>query len=150
MKNFILKTIATLGPVGYLPLAPGTWATLVTLAAIVLLKPATPLYIALTAIVTVIGIISSHEAERLLGRKDPGHVVIDEVAGYLVSMAFLPRTPGYLMASFVLFRFFDITKPPPLRKLQDLPGGWGIMVDDILAGVYTNLILQLWKLLAQR
>lgn len=150
MKNFLFKNLSTLGPVGYLPAAPGTWGTLVALIFIAAFKPAPSVHILITAIVIIAGIYSSGEAEKLLGRKDSGHIVIDEFAGYLISTAFLPQTPFYIISSFILFRAFDITKPPPIRRIQDLPGGWGIMVDDILAGVYTNLILQLWKFLLQR
>lgn len=102
-------------------------------------------FFSITAAVTVAGIYVSSLAERILNQKDPGHIVIDEFAGYLVSMMFLPVTAGYLIAAFVLFRGFDILKPPPIRGLQNLPGGWGVMVDDIAAGIYTNLILQIWR-----
>lgn len=150
LKGYILKNIATLGPVGYLPIAPGTWGTAATLIAIALFKPSIHVYILATVAVTIIGTIASGEAEKALNKKDSGHIVIDEVAGYLISMAFLPYGAGYLIAAFFLFRAFDILKPPPLNKLQDLRGGFGVMLDDIAAGVYTNLVLQIWRAGIQR
>lgn len=145
--SVVLKTLATLGPVGYLPAAPGTWGSLAALAVVVLFRPSPPVHLLVTVLVVVIGTAAAQEAERLLGKKDSGHIVIDEFAGYLCAMAFLPRSAGYLLASFILFRIFDILKPPPFRRLEGLSGGPGIMADDIAAGVATNLMLQLWRLL---
>lgn len=86
----------------------------------------------------------SDGAEKLLG-KDSGNIVIDEVCGYAVSVLFVPKTGGYLIAAFILFRLFDILKPPPIRKIeQEVPGGIGIMLDDLLAGIYANICLQIW------
>ena len=93
------------------------------------------------------GLQASHQAEKTLG-KDSGHIVIDEVCGYLISVLFLPKTTGYLIAAFVLFRIFDIFKPPPIRKIErSISGGAGIMLDDVLAGIYTNICLQAWRYL---
>jgi phosphatidylglycerophosphatase A len=144
----ILKQIATLGPVGFFPVAPGTFGTLVALAFVAITNLPAHLYLALTATVIAIGIYSSSAVEEITDEKDPGCIVIDEVAGYFVSMAFLPATIFYLVSSFVLFRIFDILKPPPLDRLQRLKGGTGVMADDILAGIYTNIILQIWKILS--
>lgn len=141
------KSISTLGFIGYLPFAPGTFGTLAGLIVMVLLKPSLPLHIALTVFSIIIGIISSDHAEKLFKQKDSGHIVIDEFAGYIVSLLFLPLSLGYMLSAFILFRFFDIIKPPPLKRLAyGLRGGFGIMADDIGAGVYTNVVLQLWRL----
>ena len=89
----------------------------------------------------------SHQAEKDLG-KDSGHIVIDEFCGYLTAVLFIPKTPAWLIAAFILFRIFDIFKPPPIRKVERLiPGGAGIMLDDILAGIYANICLQAWRYL---
>lgn len=134
---------------GYLPFAPGTFGTLAGLVVMVILRPALPLHIALSVFSIIIGVISSTHAERLFNKKDPSYVVIDEFAGYIVSLLFLPLSWGYIIAAFFLFRIFDIIKPPPLRKLEySLKGGFGIMADDIGAAVYTNLLLQAWRLLS--
>jgi phosphatidylglycerophosphatase A len=147
ITQLILRNIATLGFVGYLPWAPGTWGTAAALLLVVLVRPSTPLYLAITLLAVVLGTVSAHEAERAMGSKDPGPIVIDEFAGYLFSMALLPQETGYLLAAFILFRFFDILKPLWLRRLEALGGGPGIMADDIAAGIVTNVLLQLWRLL---
>lgn len=130
--------------VGRLPGAPGTWGSL---AALILFYPLArhPWFLAvLTLALSAISIPACTVAEEELGEKDPSCVVVDEVVGMGVSMSFLPQAqlPYYALAAFVLFRLFDIWKPFPWRGLQHLPGGWGIVVDDLGAGLYANLILQ--------
>jgi len=95
----------------------------------------------ITAGITAIGIWSANVVETIWG-KDHGRVVIDEVAGMCISLLFLPVTWKYVLAALILFRFFDIAKPLFIRRLEALPGGWGVMFDDILAGIYANLLLQ--------
>ena len=98
--------------------------------------------IIITALIIAIGIWSGNKVEPIWG-KDHGRVVIDEVAGLFVSVLFVPATILNIVIGFVLFRFFDILKPLFIRKLEALPGGWGVMADDLLAGVYANLVLHL-------
>lgn len=93
------------------------------------------------AAVVVAGIWASHRVEVTLQRKDPGVIVIDEVAGMMVSVALLPRTPGVLLSAFFLFRLFDIWKPFPARESQGLRGGFGVVVDDLIAGVYALVLV---------
>jgi phosphatidylglycerophosphatase A len=143
--NSLLKYIATVGLAGFSPVAPGTAGTLVALIIVALLNLPPVLYVFMTLAVTGVGIIAAERVEEILQKKDPGCIVIDEVAGYFVAVAFLPHTMGYLIAAFFLFRFFDIVKPPPANMLQRLKGGVGVMADDIVAGLYTNLLLQMWK-----
>ena len=97
--------------------------------------------IAVTAVVIIIGIWSSNVVEKDWG-KDSSRVVIDEVAGMCISLLFVPITIQWIVIALVLFRFFDIVKPVYIRKAEALPGGWGVMTDDILAGVYSNIVLQ--------
>ena len=99
----------------------------------------------ITVLITFIGVWSSSKVEPIWG-KDPARVVIDEVAGMCISLLFLPVNVKYLFCALILFRFFDIVKPLFIRKVESLPAGWGIMMDDVLAGVYANVILQvvLW------
>lgn len=146
----ILKNLATLGPVGYLPIAPGTWGTLATAIAVYFIHVTEPVFIAIAVAITLTGIWASGSAERTIGSKDPASVIIDEVAGYFISVLFMPRTAVYLIVAFVTFRFFDIVKPPPIRGLQKIKGGMGIMVDDVVAGLFTNLIIQLCMILFLR
>jgi phosphatidylglycerophosphatase A len=98
------------------------------------------LWAALAAVV-VVGIWASHRVEVLLERKDPGVIVIDEVAGMIVAVLLLPRTLGVLVCAFLLFRLFDIWKPFPAREAQALRGGIGVVVDDLIAGVYALVLL---------
>ncbi len=147
-KDRFLALFATLGPVGHFPYASGTVGTLACVPVVWALGAFNAhwtSYITLTLAVIVFGTIASSKAENILGKKDPGSVVIDEFAGYMVAMAFLPTTVGYLIASFFLFRFFDIIKPPPIRSLERLGGGLGIMTDDLFAGVITSAILHAWS-----
>lgn len=93
------------------------------------------------AAVVVVGIWASHRVEAALERKDPGVIVIDEVAGMMVAVLLLPRTLGVLLCAFLLFRLFDIWKPFPAREAQALRGGFGIVVDDLIAGVYALVLI---------
>ena len=147
----LLKNIATLGFIGYLPFAPGTFGSIVALIFFILLRPSIPVHIIILVLIIPVGILSSHYAERLLNEKDSRHIVIDEFCGYLISMFLIPSSTGYVLAAFFLFRFFDILKPFPIRRIGlVLSGGKGIMADDIAAALYTNLILHIlktWKLI---
>lgn len=95
----------------------------------------------ITVLITLLGIWSSGVVSRSWG-KDPSRVVIDEAAGMCLSLLFVPVNITYVLTGLILFRFFDIVKPLLIRKMESLPGGWGIMLDDVLAGVYTNILLQ--------
>ncbi len=144
----VLKYIATLGFIGYLPFAPGTFGSLVAFALFILLKPNPFIHILIVFLLIPVGIVSSHHAEKLFDSKDCGHIVIDEFCGYLLSVALLPFSYAQAVIAFFLFRFFDILKPFPIKKMEStLSGGKGIMADDIMAAIYTNLSLQVWKLI---
>ena len=128
---------------GYVPLGPGTAGTLV----------AVPFYWVLSSLsgflygITVLAFLFmsswlSMAAENLFQKRDSSRIVIDEIGGFLVTMAFLPALPLYVIAGFVFFRFFDIAKPFPIKKLEALPGGYGVVADDVMAGVYGNLALR--------
>lgn len=146
MINRIQRTIATIGFIGYLPYAPGTFGSALGLLLIILLKPNDFELLMIFLPVFLLGLIASHDAEKPLG-KDSRHIVIDEFSGYLLSVLFIPKGIGYLLTAFILFRIFDILKPPPIRKIEvHVSGGAGIMLDDVLAAVYTNVCIQLWRL----
>ena len=146
--NVLLKYIATLGFIGYLPFAPGTFGSLFAFALFILLKPTIFIHIIILVFIIPIGIISSHYAERLLNDKDSKHIVIDEFCGYLLSVLFIPFSTVPALIAFFLFRFFDILKPFPIRKLDSISGGKGIMADDIVAALYTNLIIHIWRFIS--
>jgi phosphatidylglycerophosphatase A len=163
-KDYLALAIATCG-VGYLPLAPGTWGSLVAVAIYFLVRVSlslsptdtVPLVGAfgflvgeLLAIVgvTLLGIWAASRTERVLKVKDPGKVVVDEVAGQLIAFLPMPLTrigpwPWLMIVAFLLFRFFDIVKPYPARKFESLHGGLGIMADDLVAGAYAAIIVGL-------
>ena len=139
--------VATLFGVGHLKPGPGTWASVATVLLWWVTMRATfvPNQWIITAIlatgVTLIGIPASTIVARESDTKDPSFVVIDEVAGQLVALIFVPAEWKYLLASLILFRVFDIVKPPPLRRVEQLPEGTGIMLDDIGAGFYAWVIM---------
>jgi phosphatidylglycerophosphatase A len=96
-----------------------------------------------TALLSAIAIWTSDAAARVIGLKDPGSIVVDEAAGLFVTLLFLRPGPVTVSLAFVLFRLMDIVKPPPARRAEGLPGGWGIVVDDLIAGLYANVALRL-------
>jgi phosphatidylglycerophosphatase A len=140
---------ATFFGIGQMRPGPGTWASATTMllwAALAhSLPPAAriPVAIALAIIVTVIGIPAATRVARASGKKDPSFVVIDEVAGQLISLIAVPLAWKTFLAGFILFRVFDILKPPPVRQLERLPEGTGIMLDDVAAGIYALAVMQL-------
>lgn len=139
----LILFIAQGGYVGRFPFAPGTVGTLAAIPlylAMMRLSPA--VYLALCVLLFLVGTWASDRAEALLGRKDSPSIVIDEVVGFLVAMFLLPPAWVFVVAGFFLFRVFDIIKPYPLDNLQNIRGGLGVMLDDIGAGIYTNIVLQ--------
>ncbi len=146
--RMILKNLATLGFIGYLPFAPGTFGTVAAVVLFALLKPPFPLHVVLVLVITMVGLVAAETAEKILNEKDSSHIVIDELAGYAVAVLHVPFTLPYLIMAFLLFRFFDILKPPPIRWIEKVfPGGAGVMADDLMAGLYVNVLLQVWKVL---
>jgi phosphatidylglycerophosphatase A len=168
-SDYVALALATCG-VGFLPLAPGTWGSMVGVGLYLLLRPAsmrfinvlsngdagnhplveslyTTLSLAVIICLTAAGVWAATRAEQLLGRKDPGAVVVDEVAGQLITFLFIPLSLNLkwwlVLAGFLLFRIFDIWKPYPVRRLEALESGLGIMADDVLAGIYAAVCLLL-------
>ncbi|MBF0195282.1 MAG: phosphatidylglycerophosphatase A [Magnetococcales bacterium] len=139
-------TIATLGFVGKLPKAPGTFGTLATLPLCYLvMELGLVVHIVVTIIVTVVGIWASNVAVKVIGREDPSQVVVDEAAGMLLTLVAAPSGWLWFGVGFFLFRLFDIWKPWPVGWLdKNLKGGLGIMADDIAAGVYAFLFLNIF------
>ena len=129
---------------GLSPYAPGTAGTGVGVLLYLLIGDVSPRrYLFICAVVTAVGTWAADRAEKILGQKDASPIVIDEIAGFLISMFLVPSGWGFVIAGFFLFRIFDIIKPWPLMQLQDLHGGLGIMLDDVGAGIYTNIVLQI-------
>ena len=123
---------------GLFPFAPGTFGTLAAFPLVLALENLGPTYrFIILATVIVLGITASTKAQNVLGRDDPPEIVIDEVAGFLLALIFLPYSWVTVGLGFILFRLFDILKPFPIRSLEKIKGGTGIMADDLAAGVYT-------------
>jgi phosphatidylglycerophosphatase A len=141
--------VATVLGIGHIPWAPGTWASLATTLCWWLLtwaiRPGWQVVAAvlLVAIIMTLGIPAATRVARKTGRKDPQSVVIDEVAGQLIPFIAVPVSWKSLLLGFILFRGFDIVKPPPAQQLEQLPEGWGIVMDDVAAGVYAFGIMQI-------
>lgn len=157
-------TFATFG-VGYIRLAPGTWGSLVGIGIYLLIRSIgqevwqigltsgwradqiaawqAPINIFIVLLITLAGIWAGGRAAKLMNDKDPQSVVVDEIVGQLIALAFIPFDVVWwmILAGFFLFRFFDIAKPYPIDRLQILPGGLGVCADDILAGLYAAVVL---------
>jgi phosphatidylglycerophosphatase A len=143
LRRFFLLLATGFG-VGYSPIAPGTLGTLITIPLYYFLSAIrSPLYeITLLALI-FLSIWISENAEIFFGKKDDPRIVIDEMTGFLITMLWVPKTIVSVILGFFLFRFFDIVKPPPIRLIERAKGGFGVVLDDLVAGVYSNIILQI-------
>jgi phosphatidylglycerophosphatase A len=145
------RLIATFFGIGRMRPGPGSWGSAATVglwAAVVYALPPssfarTAVATALALLVTLIGIPAATQVARASGVKDPQFVVIDEVAGQLIALIAVPLGWKTFLLSFILFRAFDIVKPPPVRQLERLPEGTGIVLDDVAAGIYALVVMQL-------
>jgi phosphatidylglycerophosphatase A len=146
----LIMLIATGFYSGYLPKAPGTWGSLVGVLLVFLLHALSlQIYLSVVAGLFIVGSFVAGEAEKILDDRDPGVVVIDEIVGMLITMIAVPVTPLTMALGFILFRGFDIAKPFPVNFFdQHFHGGLGIMLDDVVAGIYSLIIMQLILLLA--
>ena len=147
------RLFSTFFGLGLVPWAPGTAGTLGAVALVHLLDPAVGtegLFFLFTAGIVLLSVPLAGRAAAVFGKEDPPEVVIDEVCGFCVCMLFVPATSLNLALGFFLFRFFDIAKPFPVRRLESLPGGWGVVMDDVAAGIYSNICLQAIVFLAGR
>lgn len=162
--DYLALSFATFG-VGYIRLAPGTWGSLVGIGIYLLIRSVgqaiwqlglingwrseqmsawhAPTFIFIVLLITIVGIWAGGRAAKLMNDKDPQSVVVDEIVGQLIALAFIPFNVAWwmILAGFFLFRLFDIAKPYPIYRLQVLPGGLGVCADDILAGLYAAAVL---------
>jgi phosphatidylglycerophosphatase A len=162
-RDLLALALATWG-VGFIPLAPGTWGSVVGLGIFLVFQRLcadagrffsdsgvnprsieslrTALYLTIIVLVTITGTWAASRCEALFKKKDPGVVVADEVAGQLITFVFVPLAAGWtILAGFIAFRLFDIWKPFPIRRLESLGGGLGVMADDVLAGIYAAVLV---------
>ncbi len=142
MRSLIIKTVSTFFYLGYLPLIPGTFASIAGIFLFFLIKDSIFIYILSTLLFIVLGLLVTGRAEKIFNQKDARYIVIDEVAGMFLALVFIPYDIRSVTIAFILFRILDALKPYPADKLQNLEGSIGIMSDDIVAGLYTNIILQ--------
>jgi phosphatidylglycerophosphatase A len=143
MSYFIILMASGFGA-GYSPIAPGTFGTLVAIPIyLVLSRIPFPIYELTLLTFFFLSSWISDRAQNYWGRKDHPRIVIDEILGFLVTMLWVPKTALLIILGFFLFRFFDILKPPPIRLMEKARGGYGVVLDDVLAGIYSNIILQI-------
>jgi phosphatidylglycerophosphatase A len=141
--DFLTKTIASVFFIGFLPLVPGTFGSIAGVGLFYLLGGSSSLIYFLAILdVMVLGLLTSGRAEKLWNKKDPGCIVIDEVMGMLIALSFMPVDLKIVILAFFIFRILDTLKPFPAGRLQYLPGAIGVMGDDLIAGIYTNIVLQ--------
>lgn len=153
--NYLARIISTGLGVGYFPLAPGTMGSLAILIAYWICPELNGMQLAMIIVgLSVLGIysatITENEMKSKLGKErgnDPGIIVIDEIVGMLIALLLQPKTTFFLISAFILFRIFDIAKPYPARKMEKLRGGWGIVLDDVVAGIYANIVIQIGRLI---
>jgi phosphatidylglycerophosphatase A len=136
--------IATCGYLGYVPIAPGTFGSAAGLAVFFAVRSTGSMGVELAAIVVLfaIGVWSGTLAEHHFGGVDPGPVVLDEVVGMLITLAFIPVNVTGAIVGFLVFRIFDVVKPWPSARFEHLPGGLGVMADDGMAAIYGNLVMR--------
>lgn len=148
MKLFILLLASGFG-IGYFPIAPGTWGTLLAIPIESFLsKLSFPFYELTIPTLFFLSSWISGKAEFLFGKRDDPRIVIDEILGFLITMLWIPKTGLSIGLGFLFFRFFDIVKPFPIRHLErKVKGGYGVVMDDVIAGIYGNFILRLILLL---
>jgi phosphatidylglycerophosphatase A len=146
MNRFFLF-IATGFGVGYSPIVPGTFGTIVAIPIFLFLSQIPfPLYELTTVAFFFFSTWISDQAQTYWGKRDHPRIVIDEIMGFLITMLWVPKRALFIILGFLLFRFFDIVKPPPIRLAERVKGGYGVVLDDVIAGVYANIILQIVRL----
>lgn len=149
VKQNVIIFLATGGWVGFSPVAPGTFGSLAALPLCLLIAS----FSVGTGVVVLMALVLfstwiAHAAEKIVGQTDPKQVVIDEICGMAIALFALPFVPGLVIGGFALFRVFDILKPMPISWVdKQVSGGWGIMLDDILAGLFANILLRVGLLI---
>lgn len=143
MRDRLSRVLATFFLMGDFPVAPGSLASLAGTLLAIALYGHPGIHVFLFLLITFAGFAVSGRVEKLLGQKDPSCIVIDEVSGVLLAFFTLPLTPAVIVTTFFLFRAFDMFKIYPVNRFEELPGAVGIMADDLWAGFYTNITMQL-------
>jgi len=139
----LIKITTSFFYLGHSPIMPGTLGSLAGLLIYFVVKDKFPIYAFTIIFLFLLGILFSTEAEKIYKRKDAQMIVIDEACGMMLSLFLVPYNLWIMIAGFVLFRTFDILKPPPAKRIEKFSGSFGVMFDDIIAAIYTNFILQI-------
>ncbi len=140
--NYFITILATGLGAGYSPVAPGTLGTLVAIPLYYFLSEIPfPLYEITLVSFFFLAVWVSEKTGAVFGKKDDRRIIIDEMMGFFITMLWIPKTTLLIIAGFVLFRFFDILKPPPIRLVEKARGGYGVVLDDVVAGAYANILL---------
>lgn len=145
-QAILIKTIATGFGLGYSPIIPGTMGSLLGLLSL-FINLSTTTWIIISVCLFLLGVFISTQAEKLFSKKDSREIVIDEIAGCVVFLLLVPHTKWCIILGFILYRILDIIKPFPACISQCLPGGWGIMTDDLIVGIYTGVVINLLNLI---
>jgi phosphatidylglycerophosphatase A len=147
--KFLSKSVSTFFGIGFIPFAPGTLTSIVIvlLYKYYLYRFSWPLYALILILLFFIGVYASTKYSTALNEKDPRKIVIDEALGQLLVLFRMSNAWFPVLSCFVLFRIFDIAKPFPIKKIERLPTGWGIVLDDVVAAVYAGVIVNLYLLL---
>jgi phosphatidylglycerophosphatase A len=143
IRKTVVKSLSTFFYVGFLPFMPGTFGSLSAILIYYFIKDNYFIYIASTIGLIALGFLVTSEAEKIFNRKDSSYIVIDEVSGMLLSLIFIPYDVKLVIVAFIIFRILDTLKPYPCGSFQELKGSVGVMGDDIIAALYTNIVLQI-------
>lgn len=143
IRKLIVKILSTFFYLGYLPVLPGTFASIVGIFLFYLIKDSIYIHTLLTLLFIITGLLVTTEAEKIFNKKDARCIVIDEISGMLLALIFIPYDIRLIIIGLILFRILDLLKPYPAGRLHTMKANIGIMGDDIVAGLYTNIILQL-------
>ena len=144
----VVRLISTFFYAGYVPKTPGTAGSACGLLLFLIVGHSLPATLITLLVLTVAALLVIKDAEEIFGQKDSRRIVIDEVIGMMIALLFIPMRPVFVILAFVLFRVFDIAKPFGIRRIEKMDSPWGVVLDDVLAAVYANLLVQLIAILA--
>lgn len=139
----LVKLIASSLGIGYIPWFPGTWTSLVVVALFWFWNPQGNAWLIFTLVSIIVAMMVAQSAEKYFHNKDDKKITVDEVAGMAIALSFVPHDIWLIILAFIIFRILDISKIFPLRKIEKQPGAWGLVGDDIVAGIYTHLVMYL-------
>jgi len=144
----VVRLVSTFFYAGYVPKISGTIGSLAGLLFFLSVSYSLPVKIVSLLVLTAAALLVIRKAEELFGKKDSRRIVIDEAIGVMIALLFIPMKAEFIVPAFVFFRIFDIAKPFPIKRIEEMESPWGVVLDDVLAGIYANLAVQLIIMLA--